>query len=391
MPLVFQFPVLSKIAPPLYVLFIRAVTPDELTILHFLFIAIAILGICMGIYLIAYKKRHNVFLGVCVLAMASILFELTLLWWDGKIHIPKIPFMASLLFLLGPSLFFYLEHKIYSHKKNRTRAILLYFSAFFLSFFLLFLVTNSDNSEPLKGFKNLMALLLNSALIKTLYATFFLVLMIRSFVRYRNQLEILEQKWTSLLISFFAILTFLSLTKALFEDELVLDNILQYTTAYLFSVFILGVALLLHLLPDLVTTPLFKRIDSLKSKEKYQNSGLTPAMAISLKEQLLASMDQKIYLDPTLSLESLALKLNTDRYSLSQVINQEFNINFYEFINDHRIQECMAMIQNSPVPPESITDLIYNSGFNNKVSFYKAFKKKNKVTPAQYIKALYLG
>src|SRR5690606_5231782 len=226
-------------------------------------------------------------------------------------------------------------------------------------------------------------------LLKTLYYAFFLALMIRSFLRYRIQLERLDLKWTSLLISFFGLLTLLGVSKTLFESDFILDNIIQYTQAYLFSVFILGTALLLHLLPDLVTTPLFKRIDDSRPKEKYQNSGLTPAMALSLKDQLLVSMEHKIYLDPTLSLESLAKKLNTDRYSLSQVINQEFNINFYEFINDHRIRECLAMIQNSPSPPESIADLIYSSGFNNKVSFYKAFKKRNDMTPAQYIKALF--
>src|SRR5690606_32071315 len=152
----------------------------------------------------------------------------------------------------------------------------------------------------------------------------------------------------------------------------------------------LGIALLLQLIPDLVTTVLFKRIDNLRPKEKYQNSGLTPAMALSLKEQLLTAMEQKIYLDASLSLESLAKRLNTDRYSLSQVINQEFNRNFYEFINDHRIQECMDMIHNRATPPDSIMDLIYSSGFNNKVSFYKAFKKRNNVTPAQYIKVLFV-
>ena len=328
-------------------------------------------------------------MGIFVMAMASILFELTLLWWDGEIHLPKIPFMASLLFLLGPSLYFYLELKIYSHKKVRTKSEFFYFSFFFLSFFLLFLVTNNQTSEPLKGFRNFGALLLNSSLLKTLYYAFFLALMIRSFLRYRIQLERLDLKWTSLLISFFGLLTLLGVSKTLFESDFILDNIIQYTQAYLFSVFILGTALLLHLLPDLVTTPLFKRIDDSRPKEKYQNSGLTPAMALSLKDQLLVSMEHKIYLDPTLSLESLAKKLNTDRYSLSQVINQEFNINFYEFINDHRIGECMATIQNSPSPPESIADLIYSSGFNNKVSFYKAFKKRNDMTPAQYIKALF--
>src|SRR5690606_26720732 len=153
---------------------------------------------------------------------------------------------------------------------------------FFLSFFLLFLVTNNQTSEPLKGFRNFGALLLNSSLLKTLYYAFFLALMIRSFLRYRIQLARLDLKWTSLLISFFGLLTLFAVSKPLFASHFRLANILPSPQPYLFSVFILGPALLLPLLPDLVTTPLFQRIDDSRPKEKYQNSGLTPAMALSL-------------------------------------------------------------------------------------------------------------
>ncbi|UBZ14927.1 helix-turn-helix domain-containing protein [Flagellimonas marinaquae] len=129
-------------------------------------------------------------------------------------------------------------------------------------------------------------------------------------------------------------------------------------------------------------------MDKDQIKEKYQNSGLTTAMASALRLQLLNSMEDKVFLDSALSLEILAEKLNTDRYSLSQVINQEFNKNFYEFINDYRINECLARIDENPHQIDSISDLIYASGFNNKVSFYNAFKKRKSMTPVQYIKAL---
>ena len=109
-------------------------------------------------------------------------------------------------------------------------------------------------------------------------------------------------------------------------------------------------------------------------------------MLHSLKTQLEALLTkQKIYLDNTLTLESIATKLNTDRYSLSQTINQEFGKNYYELINDYRVAEAVHIIHNS----ESeilITDLIYECGFNNKVSFYKAFKKRHNKTPLEYQK-----
>lgn len=375
---------LSQILP-----MVQPVTPDELTLLHFIFIAISILGISVGCYLIAYKQGHNAYMGIFTLAMASILLELTLLWWDGEMHLPKIPFHSSLIFLLGPSLYLYLDQKVHSYNKVRTKKVLLFYGPFLLSFLLLFLLTNSDTLTAPSGIRGYGMRLLNSGVVKSLFSTVFLAMMIRRYTQYKKVLEKVEGNWIRMLIGFFIALTLLHIVGSLFKHEFMYKNIVKYTRAYFFSVFIISVSFLLYLVPDLVTAPLYKRVDRVKLKGKYQNSGLTPTMSKTLREHLLASMENKVYLDQNLTLAGLAKILDTDRYSLSQVINQEFNKNFYEFINDYRIMECMSHISNSPTPPESITDLVYESGFNNKVSFYKAFKMRNGVTPSEYIRALH--
>lgn len=127
-----------------------------------------------------------------------------------------------------------------------------------------------------------------------------------------------------------------------------------------------------------------------ESNVKYRNSGLTEAMTSTLKTQLVNLVaSKKVYLDNEITLEKLAKELNTDRYSLSQVINQEFQKNFYEFINDYRVQEAVDIIEKNQGKIKLVADLIYESGFNNKVSFYKAFKRRKNMTPTQYIKARY--
>lgn len=362
--------------------------PSELNLLHFIFIGISLLGACTGSYLIGVKKGHNVHMGIFMIAMSAVLLELTLLWWDGVMHIPKIPFYSSLLFLLGPSLFLYIEGKVYPHRKIKGRKTALYFSFFLVSMLLLLILTNTNDITPSNGLKKLGEQLLNNAYIKSLYFAFFLVLIIRQYTHYRKRIEKIDRDWAKILISFFSAIFIISATRALFEHELSLEHITRYIIAYFFSVFIIIISFMLYLLPTVITEPLAVRIDKNQIREKYHNSGLTIAMAQALKGQLIDAMDDKLFLDHTLSLETLAKKLNTDRYSLSQVINQEFNKNFYEFINDYRIEECISYIDQNPSQTESITDIIYESGFNNKVSFYKAFKKRKKVTPAQYIKSL---
>lgn len=369
-------------------LMFQVAVPSELNLLHFIFIGISLLGICVGSYLIGIKKGHNVHMGIFMIAMSAILLELTLLWWDGVMHIPKIPFYSSLSFLLGPSLFLYIEGKVYPHRKIKAQKTALYFSVFLVSMLLLLILTNTNDITPSQGFKKIGEQLLNNAYIKSLYFGFFLTLIIRQYVHYRKRLERMDRNWAKILVSFFSAIFIISATRALFEHELSFEHITRYIVAYFFSVFIIMISFLLYLLPTIITQPLPARIDKNQVKEKYNNSGLTVAMAQTLKGQLIDAMDDKLFLDHTLSLETLSKKLNTDRYSLSQVINQEFNKNFYEFINDYRIEECIAYIDKNPSQTESITDMIYESGFNNKVSFYKAFKKRKKVTPAQYIKSL---
>ena len=327
-------------------------------------------------------------MGIFMITMAAILLELTLLWWDGVLHIPKIPFYSSISFLLGPSLFLYIQKKVYPNQKERTSKTALYFSIFIVSLPLMLVLTNTYENIPKNGLGGLGVQLLNSTSLKSIYCGIFLILMIKQYLGYRTRIDAMDRNWLRTLLIFFFTIFLISIIGAVFKNEFSLMHVTRYVLAYFFSVFIIIISFLLYLLPTIVTEPLLIRLDKDQIKEKYQNSGLTIAMASALRLQLLNSMEEKVFLDPTLSLETLAKKLNTDRYSLSQVINQEFHKNFYEFINDYRINECLAYIDENPHQIDSITDIIYASGFNNKVSFYNAFKKRKNITPAQYIKAL---
>lgn len=93
--------------------------------------------------------------------------------------------------------------------------------------------------------------------------------------------------------------------------------------------------------------------------------------------------NEKPYLSPDLTLEELAGKLNTDRNSLSQFINQEMEKNFSLYINEYRIKEAIRLLDN-PIGDSSIDDIAFESGFNNRVSFYRAFKKATGLSPSNY-------
>ncbi|WP_335977322.1 AraC family transcriptional regulator [Gaetbulibacter jejuensis] len=121
---------------------------------------------------------------------------------------------------------------------------------------------------------------------------------------------------------------------------------------------------------------------------KYQKSGLTKSLSNELKQNLIMLMvDHKIFMDNSLNLESLSEKLETSRHNTSQIINEHFNMNFFELVNKFRVEEAIQMLKLSDKNTQ-IIDVAYAVGYNNKVTFNKAFKKETSLTPSQFLKSV---
>ena len=118
---------------------------------------------------------------------------------------------------------------------------------------------------------------------------------------------------------------------------------------------------------------------------KYEKSGLTPSLSLELKESLVHLFaEDKIYKENTINLDMVAEKLNTTRHNASQVINEHFNVSFHEFVNIYRITEAKRLLVDDHTKKLNIINVAYEVGYNNKVTFNKAFKKDTNLTPTQY-------
>jgi YesN/AraC family two-component response regulator len=116
---------------------------------------------------------------------------------------------------------------------------------------------------------------------------------------------------------------------------------------------------------------------------KYKKTGLSKENSNAFKDALMELIQaEKPHLDSEISLTGLSEQLNLSRHHLSQIINENFNTNFFDFINQQRIREAKRLIKENP--ETSISDLIYTVGFSNRVSFNKAFKKHTGLTPSQF-------
>ncbi len=118
---------------------------------------------------------------------------------------------------------------------------------------------------------------------------------------------------------------------------------------------------------------------------KYEKSGLTASLSLELKNHLeYLFKDEKIYKENDISLEMVAHKLNTSRHNASQVINEHFKVSFHELVNKYRIEEAKKILTDDQQRNLNIIDIAYEVGYNNKVTFNKAFKKDTQLTPSQF-------
>lgn len=120
--------------------------------------------------------------------------------------------------------------------------------------------------------------------------------------------------------------------------------------------------------------------------KKYLKSGLSEGERTALIAQLKEIMEsRKPYLESDLTINNLAEMLNTNFHKLSQVINESFDKNFYEYINSYRIMEAKRLLKSPDSEKYKIIAIAYDSGFSSKSSFYNAFRKNTGITPGEYL------
>jgi len=102
-----------------------------------------------------------------------------------------------------------------------------------------------------------------------------------------------------------------------------------------------------------------------------------------LKEKLQAVMrDERPYLEPTITLTDLTRIVGVNSNVLSHAINQGFDKNFNDFINEYRINEVKSKLRDAD--ESSLLAIAFDSGFNSKATFNRAFKKFTGVSPKEY-------
>lgn len=120
-------------------------------------------------------------------------------------------------------------------------------------------------------------------------------------------------------------------------------------------------------------------------QEKPQPNTTTTNINEAQKTQLLHLMEnQKPYLDPELNLLKLAQLMQCSTHEMSQLINQGFERNFYQFINSYRIEESKRLLQDARLEHLNVLAIGFEAGFNSKTTFNTTFKQMVGMSPVEF-------
>ena len=96
-------------------------------------------------------------------------------------------------------------------------------------------------------------------------------------------------------------------------------------------------------------------------------------------------VEEKLFLEPELTLNELAMKLKTNTSVISAAINQNFQKNFNDFVNEYRVEEFIKRVQYPENKHLTLLAIAFDCGFNSKATFNRAFKKFTGKSPKELL------
>ena len=116
------------------------------------------------------------------------------------------------------------------------------------------------------------------------------------------------------------------------------------------------------------------------SEQKTQSDPEEDAKIMARLEALM--MQQKLYLDPDLTLNQIARRLVLPVKAVSGAINRTTGENVSRYINARRVDVACKALQHG----ESVTSAMLTAGFNTKSNFNREFLRIKRAAPSQWLK-----
>ncbi len=356
-------------------------------------------GVFLGIGLLTIRRgnrRANRLLGILML-LFSFSISHTVFYNTGLYY--RYPHLMMLsypvLFLFGPLLYFYVRLLMQPGYRFGRRDSL-HFIPFLLCVIGLLPFYILDSEQKLQVFRSglqqgftIDLIVMPLQIIHLFIYLYFVNRLVELHVQVvRNNFSALEKinlSWIRtfvfMFLGVFGIMAVLFLIAATGHTEFVTQNAANIV-ALLVSMNIYGAGYMGLRQPEI-----FTGIEPESVRRKYERSTLTPEQAQQYLQKLQGFIQiEKPYLKTDLSMRELAQMSGIPSYHLSRIINEQLNRNFFDFINQYRVEEAVSLLQDSKYAHYSILAIAEMAGFKSKSVFNAAFKKFKSTTPSQFRK-----
>lgn len=353
----------------------------------------------VSLYLFMNRKgdaRSNLLLGLSLLLLAISIGNITLNVIDPELSYGIIYAIDDgFFFLYGPLIYFYVQSVIYRDFKFRLLHIihlipaLLYYLYFFISLFISLHIDNANlaDSDTESEFSLAKALIIGSVF---LYLLGYLWFARRAILFYRSEIrknfstvEGINLNWLMFILRSFVIITLIAMTHNI--QPILNSNTLNVVTLIALVVFIFY--FINRVLVKALNYPEILSGIEWSAKEKYQGSNLSSDEIGLINQKLISAIqDEKLFLNPDLTIKEVADSIGSNTKNVSQVINQMHHKNFFDFINSYRCAEVKQILEAEE--KSTIMEAMFQAGFNSKSSFNKEFKKLTGQTPTEFKRSM---
>ncbi|RMA64674.1 helix-turn-helix domain-containing protein [Ulvibacter antarcticus] len=209
--------------------------------------------------------------------------------------------------------------------------------------------------------------------IRTTHVTFYGLLML--FVIIKN--KVFRNNQQGVYLTVVAVIYFLTAVLQSYLTRFA-DSYRQFVLYFfLASTIVLIAGFVLYTYPEIL----------IQLQKKYFSSSLKTTDRNRIVEKINnVTKDPFVFLNSSLSLNQFCDKIQEKTHHVSQVFSENFSTSFSNYLNLQRVEHAKALLRDRQQDHLKILAVAFESGFNNNVTFNKAFVKCTGITPGKYRK-----